>query len=92
MQTKQQGHVWIRGRDGQLAGNELDGILAWFDANSDGRSDPTEVHDLSGLGIVAIEVRAATKEGPHPMDPRGLHFGDGSRLPTWDWTVEPLKR
>lgn len=77
-------------RDGVLRGEELAGIRAWLDSNGDGRSNPSEVRDLSELGIAAIEVRATTSEGPHPMNPRGIHLKNGGTLPTWDWMAEPL--
>ena len=77
-------------RNGLLQGVELDGIRAWFDSNSDGRAEPNEVHDLSELGIVALDVHAVTMEGPHPSNPVGLRLIGGETRPTWDWTVDPL--
>jgi hypothetical protein len=77
-------------RDGTLRGDELRGIRAWFDANSDARSEPAEVRDLCDLGIVAIATRNAASDGPHRTNPRGLTLSDGRTLPTWDWIAEPL--
>ncbi len=78
-------------RDGELRGDELRGIRAWFDRNSDGVSTPDEVVDLSSLGIVAISVRATAQDGIHPTNPQGITFADGRVLPTWDWIAEPAK-
>ena len=78
--------------DGVLRGAELKGIRAWFDANSDGRSQPGEVRDLAELGIIGIAVRATAQDGPHPMNSSGLIFADGRTLPTWDWIVAPEKK
>jgi hypothetical protein len=75
--------------DGVLRGEELRGIRAWFDVNSDGRSEPEEVRDLCELGIVAIETRATGSDGPHPTNPHGLTLRDRRTLPTWDWMAEP---
>lgn len=74
-------------RDGTLRGDELRGIRAWFDANSDGRCVAAEVRDLETLGIVAIATRATGREGRHPKHARGLTLRDGTTLPTWDWVV-----
>ena len=78
-------------RDGMLRGAELNGIRAWFDRNSDGRSEAKEVLDLNTLQIEAIDVRATSREGLHPTNSRGLVLRNGRTLPTWDWTVEPVK-
>lgn len=77
--------------DGRLAGDELHGIRAWFDANGDGRSEPGEVRDLCELGIVAIATRATAKDGIHPTNPRGLTLSDGRTLATWDWIARPAR-
>jgi hypothetical protein len=77
--------------DEVLTGSELDGIRAWFDNNSNGRSESGEVRDLDEFGIVGIAVRAITREGIHPTNPHGMQLRDGRTLPTWDWKVEPLK-
>lgn len=77
--------------DGALRGAELDGLRAWFDANGNGRSDFGEVKDLDEFGIVAVAVRAITRQGVHPTNPRGLQFKDGRTLPTWDWMVKPVR-
>jgi hypothetical protein len=77
--------------DGVLRGAELRGIRVWFDTNSDGRSEPSEVHDLAALGIEAISVRSTGFDGIHPMCSQGIILSDGRTLPTWDWMVSPLK-
>lgn len=76
--------------DGTLRGDELRGIRAWFDANSDGRSEPAEMRDLCALGIVSIATHCAASDGPHPMNPHGLTLRDGRALPTWDWIAQPV--
>ena len=78
-------------RDGTLSGSELRGLSVWFDCNSDGRSSAGEVIPLRGLGVVALQTTATSREGKHPMNTRGIAFVDGRILPTWDWVVEPVK-
>jgi hypothetical protein len=78
--------------DGVLNGDELVGIRAWFDENSDGVCSPGEVRDLAELGIVGIAVRATRQEGQHLKNEAGLMFSNGHTLPTWDWMAEPVKR
>lgn len=75
--------------DGQLAGEELNGIRVWFDVNSDGVSTASEVKSLDALGITAIAVRQTTQDGIHPTNPAGLRLRDGHTLPTWDWMTNP---
>jgi len=75
--------------DGVLRGQELKGIAAWFDKDSDGIASPGEVTPLTSLGITALATRALKNEGPHPMNPHGVTFSDGRVLPTWDWMAEP---
>jgi hypothetical protein len=74
-------------RDGELTGAELDGIVVWFDRNSDGVSDPGEVTPVQQLGIVAISCRATGRDGASPVNPTGLRLSDGGTAPTFDWVV-----
>ena len=77
--------------DGQLTGAELDGLALWFDRNGDARSTRGEVAPLATFGIRALAVDAPTFDGAHPMNPAGVTFTDGRRLPTWDWIAEPAQ-
>jgi len=74
--------------DGELRGSELAGIGVWFDRNSDGRSERSEVAPAESLGIRALSVTATASDGKHPSNPRGVKFQDGRQLPTWDWMAE----
>lgn len=76
--------------DGELAGFELLGLSVWFDRNGDGCSARDEVAPVFDFGIRALAVAATARDGPHPMNPRGVAFRDGRTLPTWDWIAEPL--
>jgi hypothetical protein len=78
--------------DGVLHGPELHGVRAWFDVDANGRSAPSEVHDLADLGIVAVGVEGAGRDGGFPSDRAGVTFNDGRVLPSWDWITEPLVR
>ena len=64
-------------RDGSLAGTELKGIAAWFDADSDGRSDPGEVTPVERLGVVALSTQVTSYDGDSPMSDRGVTMADG---------------
>lgn len=77
--------------NGVLEGKELSGIRAWFDADGDAISNPTEMRDLSDLGIAGLRVKPTGHEGPHPTCANGLLMRDGTTLPTWDWMVQPLE-
>lgn len=76
--------------NGVLEGEELHGIRAWFDSNSDATSSASEVRDLSELGITGIRVKSDGHEGPHPTCGNGLILRDGKTLPTWDWMAQPV--
>ena len=77
--------------DGQLTGAELDGLALWFDRNGDARSTRDEVAPLARFGIRSLAVDGPAFDGPHPMNPAGVTFTDGHRLPTWDWIAEPAR-
>jgi hypothetical protein len=78
-------------RDGELTGNEMRGLAAWFDTNANAKSDPGEVRPLADLGIEAIAVKAQSRDGASPMHPAGLRLRDGRELPTYDWVAQPAK-
>ena len=77
--------------DGQLTGDELRGIRVWIDADGDGRSEPSEVHDLCEFGITSIAVRATSHDGRHPANFLGIGRRDGRTLPMWDWIAAPAR-
>lgn len=74
--------------DGELSNAELNGIRVWFDRNSNGRSEPREVVDLSELDIEAIGLDIEHLENG-PTCERGLRLTNGTELPTWDWIAKP---
>jgi hypothetical protein len=76
-------------RDGRLSGDELRGLAVWRDRNSDGVSGPGEVVPVESLGVESIEVRATSREGASPSNPRGARLAGGRELPTYDWVIEP---
>jgi hypothetical protein len=71
---------------------ELDGLVVWFDRNSNGFSDPGEVVSLSCLGIVSLAVRAQRGDDGILNCPVGLIRWDGSYAPTYDWIAEQRDR
>lgn len=77
-------------RDGWLRADELVGIAAWFDRNSDGVSDPGEVVSLASLNIEGISCRATSMDGDSPMNSAGLVLTGGRTLPTYDWVTRPV--
>lgn len=76
--------------DGELSGDELGGLAAWRDENSNGISEPGEVRPLRDLGVIALATTATGFEAQHPTNAHGIRFSDGRKLPTWDWIVAPL--
>lgn len=72
-------------RDGFLTYGEFDGISAWFDRNSDGRSDVGEIVSIESLAISAIATRPNGFNGKSPMNTSGLRLKNSSTLPTYDW-------
>ena len=75
-------------RDGQLTGNELHGLAAWFDRNSDGVSEPGEVIPLNDLGVSGLRTQAVTREDGMLTHTAGLRLKNGQELPTWDWVSQ----
>jgi len=78
-------------RDGFLTGAELKGISAWFDRNSDGRSDSGEVVSLESLGVTALGTTPSGYEGECPMHRSGIRFKDGRTLPSYDWIAPAVR-
>jgi len=76
-------------RDGKLADGELAGISAWFDRNSNGRTDEREVVTLKELRIASVATGAASRDGNCLMNENGLAFHDGRTVPTYDWVAFP---
>lgn len=76
-------------RDGELRGAELAGLAVWRDATGNGVSEPGEVVSLATAGIVGLAVRATTTAAGCPANPRGVRFGDGRVLPSYDWIASP---
>jgi hypothetical protein len=68
-----------------LTDGEFDGISAWFDRNSNGRSDVGEIVSIESLGITAIATRPNGFNGKSPMHTSGLRLKNGGTLPTYDW-------
>jgi hypothetical protein len=78
-------------RDGELTGQELRGLAAWFDRNTNGRSEPGEVTPLDKLGVAGLKTTAMSRDGDSPMHRRGLRLSDGRTLPTYDWLARPAR-
>ncbi len=78
-------------RDGLLKSDELKGIAAWFDRNSNGVSESGEVIAVADLGIDAIETRSTgvASDGRSLECVNGIHLKNGQKIPTFDWTTEP---
>ncbi|MEZ6241569.1 MAG: hypothetical protein R3B57_00845 [Phycisphaerales bacterium] len=80
-------------RNGSLRGDELVGVRAWFDRNTNGVSDEGEVVDLDTIGVVALGCRVTGYEGASPICRDGVELSDGSVLPSYDWIAhaEPAR-
>lgn len=72
-------------RDGQLSGDELDGISVWFDENTNGISDAGEVTPVKELGIAALSTKSDAKEDGCPISTKGLRLENGEVKATYDW-------
>ncbi len=78
-------------RDGVLTGSELEGIRVWFDRDSDGKSEQSEVVSLRDLQIMSISTKATGQAQGCPMSAAGISFSDGRTLPTYDWLASPVR-
>jgi hypothetical protein len=78
-------------RDGQLSGEELQGIAVWTDKNGNGVSEPGEVVPAGEAGIVSIGVRAHTAADGTLMVDGGITLTSGASVPTFDWVTGPVR-
>ncbi|MCP4451392.1 MAG: hypothetical protein GY809_08020, partial [Planctomycetes bacterium] len=79
-------------QDGSLTQSELLGISVWFDANSNGQSEPGEVTPIQKLGVTAIQTRIKGHSLGMPTHPQGLSLENGRTVPTYDWLTRPAKQ
>jgi hypothetical protein len=77
-------------QDGWLSDRELDGLAVWCDRNGNAISEAGEVRPLSQIGIERVAVRPMGRSGGVLHNPHGLQRGDGTFLPTYDWTPTSL--
>lgn len=78
-------------QDGALRQAELQGISVWFDANSNGQSEPGEVTPVQDFGVSAIQTRIKAYSEGMPMHPQGISMQNGQTVATYDWMTSPLK-
>lgn len=76
-------------RDGALTGAELIGIAVWNDRNSNGKSDPGEVTDITQTPITAVATRPSGKVGRVMFNRSGIKLNNGQALASYDWVVSP---
>ena len=72
-------------RNAVLSGNELIGLSAWFDTNSNGISEPGEVVPITSLGIAEISTHFTGYDTGCTKNSAGIKTIDGTFLPTYDW-------
>ncbi len=77
-------------RDQRLSGVELCGLAVWFDRDSNGVSDRTEVIPAEELGIVGLSTRPTQWIDGSPANECGLELADGRVLPTYDWVLSSI--
>ena len=70
--------------DGNLEGNELDGLAIWRDVNQNGRSEREEVKPLSWWGISKLSCGYEKKTGSILFNPLGVTFLNDTVRPTYD--------
>lgn len=73
--------------DGKLAGQELQHLALWQDANSNGNADAGEVKPLAEHGIVALSCeyqRDTSHVDTIPFSPAGVTFKNGETRATYD--------
>lgn len=73
-------------QNGELNGDELNGLALWRDANSDGVSDAGEVLPVAAHGVIGLSTNAQPARPGLIAAPRGVRFQDGSTRPLYDWT------
>ncbi len=76
-------------RDGTLTGAELIGIAVWNDRNSNGKSEPGEVTDITQTPITAVATRPSGKVGRVMFNRSGIKLNNGRALASYDWVVSP---
>lgn len=64
-------------KDGQVSGDELNGLYVWTDVNGDGHAAKDELHTVQSLGISSISV--------NHKDLQGTYVRDGKEMKTFDW-------
>ena len=73
--------------DGDIRGNELDGLALWHDGNGNGVSERGEVQPVGDWNIVALAC-AYEPDAAHPdeiaVSRRGVTFANGATRPTYD--------
>lgn len=74
-------------RDGQLTGDELDGLALWTDANTNGISDPGEVTPIAQTPIRSLATTMTGHEQGHPLAAHGVTLDNGTTRTTWDWVI-----
>lgn len=84
-------------RDGSLAGDELEGLSLWVDANTDGVADPGEVRPIGAHNISRLSTRAdartaaqASADNQSLISSRGVVYSSGRVAPTFDWITRPI--
>ena len=71
---------------GALTGEELRDLAIWHDRNSNGISEPGEVHPLSDHGVVGLSCRYAEGDGITlaAFSPDGVQLSNGRTRPSYD--------
>ena len=64
-------------RDGQVSGDELEGLYVWTDVNADGHAAKDELHTVQSLGITSI--------GVNHNNFQGSYVRDGKEMKSFDW-------
>jgi hypothetical protein len=77
-------------RDSALTGSELKGISVWFDINSNGQSEPSEIKSLDDIGIISISVKSTGTENGWPANKTGIKLKTGRTIATYDWIAQPV--
>jgi hypothetical protein len=75
-----------KNNDGQLTGEELNGLMVWQDENHNGVADKGELKSLESLGITSI--------GTANKNLSGIYTRNGKTYKTFDWhpSVKQLRK
>ena len=80
-------------RDGVLSGDELHGLVLWYDLNGNGKVDPGEIVPIEQTPIKSIKVHpdvpTSGDERAVPTATEGIILHDGESRRTWDWMAKP---